>query len=583
MFNSCFNVMHRFSIQRHLVNRSGLRLRQVYGILPSWRGMNHCLAILGCLATLLAASPARGERPPSPFGVTASLEARTSNSVVQFNFKVPPEHILYAARLHFETEDGTELIPTTIDKPVTLSEVVPGHEKQGYDKAFKAQLVLPQPLPDTLVVRFQGCSNSACYFPEKHFFNVTSNGISAVVATPPADSSSSGKPGALTQVWQADAETFKVVGRGTGYLPANDFLSFLTDAKSGKGLSDGPLGRFEHTGLALTLLLILLGGLGLNLTPCVLPLIPINLAIIGAGRGASSKGRGFALGGVYGLGMALTYGGLGLVVVLTGSKFGALNSSVWFNVIIALIFVVMSLAMFDLVNVDFSRFQSGKPGKKGQPKSQFVVAFSVGVVAALLAGACVAPVVISVLLLSTRLYAQGILAGLALPFFLGLGMSLPWPFAGAGLTCLPKPGRWMKNIKHGFGAVILLFAAYYAHLGWNLAQARRQMVGVAATLSETGGQAANANAALAEALRQARQDGRPVFIDFAASWCKNCLAMDETVFNTAEVKQRLKDFVVVRYLAEQPNQTPAKQTLDYFGVIGLPTYVVLLPEKAKAN
>ena len=107
----------------------------------------------------------------------------------------------------------------------------------------------------------------------------------------------------------------------------------------------------------MSLLLIVLGGAGLNLTPCVLPLIPINLAIIGAGARASSRRRGFALGATYGLGMALVYGVLGLVVVLTGSKFGTLNSSAWFNVGIAVVFLIMSLAMFDLVNVDFSRFQ----------------------------------------------------------------------------------------------------------------------------------------------------------------------------------------------------------------------------------
>ncbi len=55
--------------------------------------------------------------------------------------------------------------------------------------------------------------------------------------------------------------------------------------------------------------------------------------------------------------------------------------------------------------------------------------------------------------------------------------------------------------------------------------------------------------------------------------------MDETVFPAPEVKQHLKEFVVVRYEAEQPNDSPAREVLNQFGVIGLPTYVVLLPQK----
>jgi thiol:disulfide interchange protein len=336
------------------------------------------------------------------------------------------------------------------------------------------------------------------------------------------------------------------------------------------------LARLGEFGLATTLLLILLGGLGLNLTPCVLPLIPINLAIIGAGARASSRRRGFALGATYGAGMALVYGVLGLVVVLTGAKFGTLNSSAWFNLIIALVFVVMGLGMFDVVSIDFSRFQGGGNSKRWAQKSQYVVAFSIGVMAALLAGACVAPVVISVLLMAANLYGKGVVAGLLLPFLLGVGMALPWPFAGAGLSFLPKPGKWMMKVKYGFGVLIFVFAVYYGHLAVTLFGHQREMVVHARSRSEAP--ANSPDATLAAALEQAKREHRPVMIDFAASWCKNCEAMDAAVFPAQEVKDKLKDFVVVRYAAEEPNQSPARETLDRFGVMGLPTYVVLRPE-----
>jgi cytochrome c biogenesis protein CcdA len=293
---------------------------------------------------------------------------------------------------------------------------------------------------------------------------------------------------------------------------------------------------------------------------------------------ASSRRRGFALGGTYGLGMALVYGGLGLVVVLGGAKFGTLNSSAWFNLIIAAVFLVMSLAMFDFENIDFSRFQ-GRGGSSATSRGPFLLALSMGAMAALLAGACVAPVVISVLFLAAHLYGKGAMAGLLLPFLLGLGMALPWPFAGAGLSFLPKPGQWMKWVKYFFGVLIVLFAGYYGHLAFNIFKSDIELRGPVMAATLRSAQPVGPNAALVTGLHQARAQGKPLLIDFAASWCKNCLAMDSTVFCTPEVKQSLNDFEVVRYDAEKPNEPPAKDVLSQFGVLGLPTYVVLLPEK----
>ena len=309
----------------------------------------------------------------------------------------------------------------------------------------------------------------------------------------------------------------------------------------------------------------------------MLPLIPINLAIIGAGTQAKTRRQGFMRGAIYGAGMALVYGVLGLVVVLTGSKFGTLNSSVWFNAGTAVIFGLMALAMFDLVNIDLSRFGSGiGAGNDSANKGHPVIAFTLGAVAALLAGACVAPVVISVLLLSTNLYAKGVVIGLALPFLLGLGMALPWPFAGASLTFLPKPGKWMKYVKYNFGLLIITFAGYYGHTAYALAH-HSNFVARAASVSGANVVVVDSYESFKQSLEKAHTQGRRVFVDFHASWCKNCLAMEETVFNKAAVQQKLQDFVVVRYQAERPNESPAREVLDMFGVMGLPTYVVLSP------
>src|SRR5438552_2405034 len=181
-------------------------------------------------------------------------------------------------------------------------------------------------------------------------------------------------------------DKFTLLGTTGGYLGAKDFLEFIHNAETGVK----PHGWFEGGGPLAILLIVFLGGLALNLTPCVLPMIPINLAIIGAGAQAGSRGRGFALGAAYGAAMAVVYGLLGLIVILTAGTFGTINSSPWFNLAIAALFVVLGLAMFDVLVIDFSSY--GSRFTPGRRSGTFIMAFMMGAVAALLAGACVAPV-----------------------------------------------------------------------------------------------------------------------------------------------------------------------------------------------
>jgi thiol:disulfide interchange protein len=207
-----------------------------------------------------------------------------------------------------------------------------------------------------------------------------------------------------------------------------------------------------------------------------------------------------------------------------------------------------------------------------------------GGVAALLAGACVAPVIISVLLLATDLTAGGQRAGYALPFLLGVGMALPWPFAGAGMAFLPKPGRWMDHIKHGFGVIILLGALWYGWLGVRLAMDRIGVNAAEAALAQARmAEEGNWKTSLAEGLAESARTGKPIFVDFWASWCKNCLKMEKTTFREAGVVRALDGFVRVKYRAEDLESPEHRSVLDRYGVVGLPTYVVLTPGHAAAG
>ena len=269
------------------------------------------------------------------------------------------------------------------------------------------------------------------------------------------------------------------------------------------------------------------------------------------------------------------YGVLGLIVVLTAGTFGTINASPWFNLSIATIFIVLALAMFDVIAIDFTRF-STRLSMEGAARGSFVLAFGMGAVAALLAGACVAPVVIQVVLFSSDLYAKGTAAALALPFLLGVGMAIPWPLAGAGIAALPKPGKWMVQVKQAFGVVILATALYYGYTSYTLFADRWVDAGeVNSSVQEMLKEGWHAS--LEAGLDQAQREQKPVLIDLWATWCKNCLTMDKTTLKNPDVKRALEGYVKVKYQAEQPDEDPARAVMQRFGAVGLPTYVILRP------
>jgi thiol:disulfide interchange protein len=272
--------------------------------------------------------------------------------------------------------------------------------------------------------------------------------------------------------------------------------------------------------------------------------------------------------------MALVYGILGLVVILTAGTFGTINSSPWFNLGIAILFVVLGLAMFDVITIDLSRFSPGMTANASS-RGTFALAFGMGAIAALLAGACVAPVVLQVVLFSSDLYAKGTAMALGLPFLLGVGMAIPWPIAGAGLAALPKPGAWMVRVKQAFGVIILATAAYYGYEAYGLFKSSGSPS--ASTIADTtikDGWSQSLPAALAAGKAQ----NKPVLIDMWATWCKNCFVMDETTFQEPAVKEAMKKYVLLKYQAEDPETQPAKGLMDRFESVGLPTYAVVQPK-----
>jgi len=543
----------------------------------------------------------------------------TVRVAIQFSMDKP-----WHMNSHTPLEDF--LIPTVLELGTTpgvslVSAVYPAHKEVKfefsptplavYEDAFtvgavlKVEGALPASLPFAL--NYQACNDKQCAPPNTLELSVPTGAaltpeaqalldavdwskaadIAMAEAAPEAAPEAAAAEAAPTgATWQEVIKDFEITAQ-TGYSSKADFLSFVKQGK-GEALSSsggfwaavsggGAGGGLSTLSTPVLILVVLLGGLALNLTPCVLPLIPINIGIIGAGARAGSKARGFALGGAFGLGIAASYGALGLLVVLgLSTAFGGFNSTVWFNAGIAVFFVVLGLAMFDVINIDFSKYQA-KVGIRSNKGGSYAVAFFMGVVSALLAGACVAPVVIYTILYAQDLYVQGNAFALTLPFLLGVGMGLPWPFAGGGLSFLPKPGAWMTRVKQGFGVFIIAFAAYYGYTAWHIYDQKNvDPEAVRASVEAQGHEGWETS--LEAALTKAKAEGKPVFVDFWATWCKNCLVMNETVLKDAEVLKELEPVVKVKFQAEDPATSPVKEAWEHFKLVGLPAYFMLKPK-----
>ncbi|NCT87255.1 protein-disulfide reductase DsbD [Stenotrophomonas acidaminiphila] len=200
-------------------------------------------------------------------------------------------------------------------------------------------------------------------------------------------------------------------------------------------------------------------GLGLLLafTPCTLPMVPIVSGLVLGGQ--PSPRRALALSAAYVVPMALTYAGLGVAAGMSGANLQAALQNPWMLGAFAVLFVVLSMPMFGLFELQLPAWLRERLDRAGRGTRGGTVtgAAAMGVLSALLVGPCMtAPLAGALLYIGQT--GDPLVGGVAL-FALGLGMGLPLlAIATFGARVLPKPGAWMNRVKAAFGFVLLALA-----------------------------------------------------------------------------------------------------------------------------
>ncbi len=224
-------------------------------------------------------------------------------------------------------------------------------------------------------------------------------------------------------------------------------------------ISSQNLATALSTGSFGVLFLCFMAGVASSFTPCIYPLIPVTISILGT-RDVESKFRGFLLTLFYVGGIAVTYAALGVVAALTGSLFGSLSSNPWVLFGVATVVMALALNMLDVFQINFTRLTVGGGGAKR--KQGLMSNFAYGLTFGLVASPCTAPPLAAILTWvgSTHNLFMGPLFLFAFALGMGSILILIGTFSSF-LTRLPRSGMWMVYIKKVMGYMMILMAGYF--------------------------------------------------------------------------------------------------------------------------
>ncbi len=508
---------------------------------------------------------------------------------IEAKLSVAENHIVYQhmTQLSAEVPEGFQLGEPQYADPVVKVDPTDGKEKEVFIKdtmhklsILATQDVEPGEYEINVKIGYQGCSQTVCYFPQDKEFPIK---VTVTKST----------GGAVSQE-EIDFSQFK----------SNSLTAAATTEED----------DFFAQGYLWTFLTVFAFGIATCLTPCVYPLIPITVSILGA-RESKSKLQAFSLAFTYVIGIVVMYSLLGFFAAKTGAIFGQFLSNPWVIGFIVTIFVAMGASMLGAFELSVpSSIQSKLTSMGG---TGYGSAFFMGLVAGIIAAPCTGPVLVGILtyVATSGNSLLGITLLMTYAFGLGLLFLVIGTFSGL-ITKMPKSGSWMEGVKSLFGILLFAFALYYlkqvidilnapldnstmnyiiaivlfgigiavgaVHLSYHTHSFNvrlRKTIGVAVCVfamylgigSLTAVQAADIDWVynLDEGLEIAKQQNKPVMIDFYADWCTVCKQIEAQTFAANEVSEELKRFIAIKVdLTDDTKEN--QEIMKLFNIRGLP-------------
>jgi len=371
--------------------------------------------------------------------------------------------------------------------------------------------------------------------------------------------------------------------------------------------------------LPLRLILVMVLGMALSLTPCIYPMIPITVGILQA-QASKSMSHNFLLSLSYTVGIATTFALLGLTAAYTGHLFGSIMT----KPIVILPMVGMLVYLAGAMMGFYEMYTPRMPGSTSMSRGGSLAnAFLFGAASGTMASPCLSPGLLLLLSIVTTLGSP--VLGFMLLFAFGIGLSIPLLIIGtfsSSLNVLPRAGMWMVEIKKLFGLVIIGMCFYFLrpimpHDYW-LMLARATMLALGLYYVITARSSNNNswrmqkyvlagilfstsmnmpllyNNILADrknqlnmswqtdygaALAYARQEHKNILIDVTADYCSICKAIEKKFFFDESVIHATASLVAVKIDAADSTHTAHMQLLQKYEIKGTPTFLIIEPHE----
>ena len=503
------------------------------------------------------------------------------NGQLVLRWNIAEGYYLYEERFKFKADNELPLIPAYTPGKMKYDELFERETMVHYHQVTASFDLANINLPFILKLEYQGCADAGlCYPPQKKTLAVDPNNAVVVEQAAPSISSSPiAYSGNQTIPTPVPSET------------ANS--SFLLQA----------------------IIFAILGGIVLNLMPCVFPVLSIKVMSLAA----ADRARLAIHGWVYTLGIVTCFVAFAVALLLARKGGEAIGwgfqlQSPGLIAVLAYLFFVMGLSMSGLIHFGGSLMGAGQNLTQ---KSGLSGSFFTGVLAAVVASPCTAPFMGAALGFALT---QPSYICIAIFAALGFGMALPLLllcYLPALASRLPKPGVWMDNLKQflafplylsaiwllwvygrqtnvtgmamlTIGAVFIAFGCWLwaKHAAGVWLWTQRLLIATSWLLAASiiwqtpssidqnqlqTGRWQSYNPTLVAELRA---EGRPVFINLTADWCLTCLANERVALHTDVVEKTFDELNVATLKGDWTNTDPQiTELLQEYGRSGVPLYL----------